>query len=534
MSAASKGVPESRTRAKLAEVFGADLRSLAVFRIVLGVLVLADLANRATDLVAHYTDAGVTPRAAIAQPPDPQAFPEAVWVSSPWSFSLNSLSGGAPFQAVIFAVGALAAAALLVGYRTRVANVVVWVVLLSIQYRNPLVLASGDILLRMLLFWGMFLPLGAIWSLDRLRRSAPERLSMRYFSLATIALFMQIAFMYWFTALLKSGAEWRTDFSALYYALSLDQVARPFGTFLLEFPALVTALTIGTLVLEVVGPFLLFSPFFTGPVRTGAILAFMSLHFGIWLTMDIGIFPFISAFSMVCFLPAWFWDTALPKLRAAWPDRFGSATARLSIAGSRGDAPGTDASAGPDRNAGAAPVELKASFANDMLAILFLVVVLFWNLTTVTSIAMPTGVRSLGVFLGLEQRWNMFAPRPTIDDGWYVIPGTLKNGQRVDLMSVVRYDFDPPKGVSWEKPPVVAYTDNNEHWRKYLEFTGLAEHADQRPYFGGYLCRAWNSRHTDGERLERLQIFYMRETTQPDYQPPKKEKVFLWEQPCPA
>jgi len=62
--------------------------------------VLADLANRATDLVAHYTDAGVTPRAAIAQPPDPQAFPEAVWVSSPWSFSLNSLSGGAPFQEV--------------------------------------------------------------------------------------------------------------------------------------------------------------------------------------------------------------------------------------------------------------------------------------------------------------------------------------------------------------------------------------------------------------------------------------------------
>jgi len=46
LSAASKGVPESRTRAKLAEVFGADLRSLAVFRVVLGVLVLADLANR--------------------------------------------------------------------------------------------------------------------------------------------------------------------------------------------------------------------------------------------------------------------------------------------------------------------------------------------------------------------------------------------------------------------------------------------------------------------------------------------------------
>ncbi len=29
----------------------------------------------------------------------------------------------------------------------------------------------------------------------------------------------------------------------------------------------------------------------------------VSLHFGIWLTMDIGIFPWISAFCIVCFLP---------------------------------------------------------------------------------------------------------------------------------------------------------------------------------------------------------------------------------------
>jgi hypothetical protein len=43
----------------------------------------------------------------------------------------------------------------------------------------------------------------------------------------------------------------------------------------------------------------------------------MALHFGILLTMDIGIFPFISTLCMVCFLPGWFWDTALPRLRAA-------------------------------------------------------------------------------------------------------------------------------------------------------------------------------------------------------------------------
>ncbi len=63
MTARREGSPLLRWgRAKVTEVFGADLRSLAAFRIVLAVLVLADLANRATDLSAHYADKGVLPR----------------------------------------------------------------------------------------------------------------------------------------------------------------------------------------------------------------------------------------------------------------------------------------------------------------------------------------------------------------------------------------------------------------------------------------------------------------------------------------
>jgi hypothetical protein len=84
-------------------------------------------------------------------------------------------------------------------------------------------------------------------------------------------------------------------------------------------------LTFATFGLEAFGPFLLFFPFFIGPVRTGTILAFMGLHFGIWLTMPLGLFSWVAAFCMVCFLPGWFWDRALPKLRAALPARPGLA-----------------------------------------------------------------------------------------------------------------------------------------------------------------------------------------------------------------
>jgi len=45
--------------------------------------------------------------------------------------------------------------------------VISWFLLISLQNRNPIVLQGGDILLRMLAFWAMFVPLNAYFSLDR-------------------------------------------------------------------------------------------------------------------------------------------------------------------------------------------------------------------------------------------------------------------------------------------------------------------------------------------------------------------------------
>jgi hypothetical protein len=583
MSLARQGSSALRwVRAKSVEVFSADLRSLAAFRIVLALLVLADLASRATDLTAHYTDRGILPRTVLTQE-----------VLDRWSFSLNLMNGEPFFQALLFGVTALAALALLVGYRTRLMTAIVWVVLLSIQYRNPLVLNAGDILLRMLLFWSIFLPLGAYWSVDRALKGVPPRLSMRFLSVATVALFMQIAFMYWFTAILKSGAEWRIDNSAIYYALSIDQIATPFGSYLLNFPELLELLTFSTLWLEILGPFLLFCPVFTNLVRTGAVAAFMSLHFGIWLTMDIGIFSWVAALCMVCFLPSSFWDSAA-KLRAAFPKqpnitrRLQNATvplaeghwlplqARLSITGAGKSSVGdlavqsdglaslavSDAKAtqqgGPrflylrglrsktwsaekataerrTRLGGAAgpePAVLRSLLATNLLVAFFLLYVFCWNLTTVSSFAMSERVASLGTFLGLEQSWAMFAPYPLKEDGWYVIPGTLQGGQQVDLMPITRDDFRSHQEVSWEKPQYLSGTYKNEQWRKYLANIWQTKYADQRLHFGRYICREWNARHTGTNRLETFQITYMLEETLPDYQPSTPEKVILWEHSC--
>ena len=135
-------------------LFGCDLRTLALFRVSLALVLLADLINRSWFLTAHYTDAGVLPRNELID-----------W-SSPWRFSLHLLNGTTFFQALMFAIAILFALALLVGYRTRLATIVSWILIVSLQTRNPIFNQGGDDLIALLLFWGMFLPLGARFSFE--------------------------------------------------------------------------------------------------------------------------------------------------------------------------------------------------------------------------------------------------------------------------------------------------------------------------------------------------------------------------------
>jgi hypothetical protein len=90
------GFPAARwARAKTEQVFAADLRSLAAFRVALALVVLLDLASRASDLSAHYTDTGVLPRAVLLGHDD---------LLSPWTFSVNLISGGTFVQELLFGV----------------------------------------------------------------------------------------------------------------------------------------------------------------------------------------------------------------------------------------------------------------------------------------------------------------------------------------------------------------------------------------------------------------------------------------------
>ena len=290
-------------RAWLRERYGLDFRSLAAFRIALAGVILFDLADRASQLRAFYSDQGM-----IA----PYVFEQSLSRTLLWP---HFWSGSPGFQTLLFAISALFALAMLLGYRTRVATLLSWALLCSLHFRNPNILNFGDSILRVLLFWSVFLPLGERWSIDRSwgrsgtlfgADSAPG--STRVLSVGAVAIQLQIVFLYFFSAMHKVAPQWTVDGSALYYALSVDFRVYPLGLWLLQFPDLMKFLTFATLYLEMFGAFLFFFPFYSAQVRFGTAIAFVMMHLVIGSTMRFGIFQLVPCAAMLLFVPAPVWD----------------------------------------------------------------------------------------------------------------------------------------------------------------------------------------------------------------------------------
>jgi hypothetical protein len=291
----------------LSQLFGLDLRSLAAFRVTVALVVLADLAVRAEDLTAFYTDRGVLPRAELLRSFD--------WLHE-WPLCVHLLGGAWWSQVLVFSVAAAFALALLVGYRTRLAIIVVWLLTASVQWRNLYIGHGSDAQLRMMLFWACFLPLGARYSVDSaLRWSAPPREQQQYLSVGTIAFATQIVIIYLSTAWAKSLYPWWRDGTAVAYVFDNEIWGTYVGHFLLQFPLLCTLLTYLTLILEFAGPALLFVPILFGPLRTATLFALAAMHLGFAVGMRVGVFPFTSIAALLGLLPAWFWDRLLDHLR---------------------------------------------------------------------------------------------------------------------------------------------------------------------------------------------------------------------------
>lgn len=281
---------------RLAELFGIDLRTLALFRFVLGSVLFCNLLLALSELQALWTDSGVMPRDWLVE------------VEPLWRLSLHLANGESWFIGLLLTVQAICALMYALGWRTRLVNIISFVLWASLLNRNPMVLIGGDLLMCCLLFWSMFLPVGARFSVDAAIASNSPPQDHRHLSFASLGLLLQVMSVYFFSAIMKNAPEWTSNLHAVYYALSLDRHVLPLGTLLNEFLPLTQALTAYVYWLELLGPLLIFTPFLLRPTRFVLMLSFMLMHLGFLLTLELGHFPYVSFASLTAFTGGWVWD----------------------------------------------------------------------------------------------------------------------------------------------------------------------------------------------------------------------------------
>ena len=479
-----------------------DLRSLAVLRVLMGLILLLDTVVRSTDIVAFYSDFGSLSRTALL---------ELGW-NQQW-FSLYMGTGIKSGVAALMLLQGVCAVGLILGWRTRVMTFFSWLFLISIHSRNPMVLNGGDIYLRVVLFWMLFLPCGQLWSWDakkgrsdvRWWTPAPWKGGLSVRSLAGLGLLMQISAVYWFAALPKTDPSWTADYTATNLALMLDCVVTPFGLWFREtfweWLPWMTYLVIGW---EFLAPFLLFFPCDRGQVRTAAICGIGAMHFGFGLCMELGFFAWIGICMPLSLLPAWFWERPGAPL-ARWLDRL--------FATSQPNSPPGDWRGWP----------LREAVCGFMILFVFA-----WNCTNEGlrySPSIPTSLRGLAQVFRIDQRWNMFSPGPLREDGWFVIEGVCRDGTPLNML-------DGSDKIVWEKPEWISRTYKNERWRKYMMNLWSAENSRYRLPFGQYLTRKFNSQRKGRKVVVEFKIYFMKELTNLDGTEAEPEKVMIWQHWC--
>lgn len=589
---------------KLLEITSLDYRSLALVRILSGILILLDLYNRAESLGAHYSDIGVLPRNVLLTE----------W-NNYWFISLHMASGMVWFQGALFILAGIAALMLIIGYNTTLASIVSWILLISLQSRNPLVLQGGDIVFRLTLFWLIFLPTAKVWSLDRLLGKTTPPKEQTWFGVAGIGYLVQIICIYLFTGLLKDGASWHITHTAVYEALSLDQLVRPLGVWLRSQPhSLLAFLTQCTLYLEIYGPLLFLIPWRNAFFRTTGILLFIALQVGFDTSLRVGLFGAIMTAATIGLLPSVFWDITLKRIsqrlssrswpglsiyydsdcgfctkmitlckdtlclsadttyvplsnnttfnelsrthnswvvvensdtihlawegvlvvlkhsfvfRPLWwiakmiPKRYGEwiyrtiSTRRTTVCI-------------PENEEAPKVKTTILAFVRDLFLCIVIICTVSWNIASLPhqKQIIHEKIETAGWILRLDQRFDMFAPTPLRDDGWYVFEGKLQNKTTIDP-----YHNKPI--VSFEKPKNLAFEYQDQRWQKYLMNLSSNDFKPFRGAYADYLCRSFNEpQKNPALQMTGLTIYFIKERTIPTGGTEPTTQEVVWSGEC--
>ncbi len=465
--------------------FTLDARSLALGRMLLGALLLWDLALRAADLTAHYSDTGVLPRSDFRL--------------EAWDFlwSVHTAAGSTPFEAGLFVLHALLGFAMLVGFRTFWATLGSAALLISLHGRNPLLRDGQDDLLRVLLVWGCLLPWGARWSVDRLRGQVWHPLTGvsgdRVLGPATVGWVLQLLTMYWTSAVAKLESPWWTSGSAISNALAMGRYETAIGHSLQAFPSLLHIGTFAVLAFELLAPFLVFLSGWWRPTRVFLVSGFVVLHLVLAMLLRLGLFPAVALAAWLTLLPPSVWEGLVRRLGV---DTLGGAFA-------------------PEAGARLPKGRPLLAFG---LTTVGLTVVLLFNLSVVAPrMPVPRPALWAARALGLQQYWSLFSPNPVNDfvmtDGWVELVASLEDGTELDVLA----GGVPVRSV---RPANVADTFANRRWRHYVAnvLTPWPVRSEQRATVEAsraawlsWRCAEWNAHAPPRRRMRAARLVWMQQ-----------------------
>jgi len=282
---------------------------IALFRALWGGCLLANWALLAPDLLTWLGDGGVLARETARA------------LTGPGRLDVFlALPPGDTWVTLVFALTVFASLGLAVGCFTRMSAACAFVGLASIHHRDPLILHSGDTLLRVITFLLVFSPAGEVWSVDRWwarRRGTVAAGPVLRSPWAQRLIQIQIAVLYASTVMWKLlGSRW-WDGTAVYYLTRLVEFERFPLPSLFDRLWAIRAMTWGALLIEASLATLIWVPRLRYPV----LVAGACLHLGVEYAMNVPLFEWLMLAGLTTFIPPADVDALARRVQWLWGRR---------------------------------------------------------------------------------------------------------------------------------------------------------------------------------------------------------------------
>jgi len=267
-----------------------DPRLCAMLRVGFACLLLLDLICQWPFLDLYYGEPGGLPRALSLEHIEPGSYSllRLAPADAAWLLALYSL-----FAAQVVLLG--------LGWFTRVQSTSVFIWLVSFQQRNELIRDGEDIVFRMFAFLLIFLPLGAVGSLDAWRRRNRGHTAQTLYPKWPLRLIQIQTCLIWLASGLykTQGVAWREG-NALYYVSRLEDIFDPVWAPAVLFNSLpkLRAATWTVLAIELILPLAIWLP----RLRLPCLVVAFGLHLAIEYTMNMFLFQWIMMLGWLAFL----------------------------------------------------------------------------------------------------------------------------------------------------------------------------------------------------------------------------------------